>query len=253
MKFASLNRVPAYVELADEITNQIVDGRLQSGQFLPTEQELADSFNINRSTLREGLRVLEQRGLVERKGKMLRIKKPSQQLIANTVGRALVLHEVTFQDIYFVGMLLIPAAAELAATHIDEPGKAELKDVLAGAEQLIDDPDAMSLIDIKFFRLVAQASGNIALNLSLAPLGLIFFSAFHLILKKVPIAAERMLESHRQVCDAICRGDSMTAGHWMRRNVEDFRRGCESAGIPFDSRIQLHEDVMSSLGHSSGS
>lgn len=253
MKFASLNRIPAYIELADEITNQIVDGRLQPGQFLPIEQELADSFKINRSTLREGLRVLEQRGLVERQGKMLRIKKPSQQLIANTVGRALVLHEVTFQDIYFVGMLLIPAAAELAAAHIDEDGKTELRNILAGAQGLKDDPDAMSAIDIKFFRLIAEASGNIALNLSLAPLGLIFFSAFHLILKKVPIAAERMLEAHQHVCDAICRGDPMTAAHWMRRNVEDFRRGCESAGIPFDSTIQLNDDVMLSLGNSNSS
>lgn len=42
----------------------------------------------------------------------------------------------------------------------------------------------------------------------------------------------------------------MTAAHWMRRNVKDFRCGCESDGIPFDSKIQLNDDVMSSIGNS---
>lgn len=246
-QFSSLKRVPAPIELADEITNQILDGRLKPETMLPIEQDLADSFQVNRSTLREGLRVLEQRGLVERRGKLLYVKKPSTQLVANTVGHALMLHDVTFHDVYDVGMLLFPAAAELAALNIDDLGKESMRTLLEETDPKNASPSELSLLDIQFFRLISEGTGNVALQMSLAPLGLVFFSAFRTVLERVPVASERMLESHRRVCDAICQRDPLSARHWMTKHVEDFKRGCEASGISFDGKIGLDDQVISTF------
>ncbi len=60
---AKKNRV--FQNVVDQIQEAILDRRLNPGDMLPPERELVDSFNISRGTLREALRVLEQKGLIE--------------------------------------------------------------------------------------------------------------------------------------------------------------------------------------------
>jgi DNA-binding FadR family transcriptional regulator len=57
------NRI--FQDIIDQVQTAIVDGRLKEGDSLPPERELQAQFNVSRGTLREALRVLEQKGLVE--------------------------------------------------------------------------------------------------------------------------------------------------------------------------------------------
>ena len=59
---AKQNRI--FQDVVDQIQEAIVDGRIKPGQQLPPERELKDQFNVSRGTLREALRVLEQKGLI---------------------------------------------------------------------------------------------------------------------------------------------------------------------------------------------
>lgn len=54
----------AYEQVADQLLNQIYLGVLTSGDQLPSEQSLAESFGVSRNTVREALRVLTSRGLI---------------------------------------------------------------------------------------------------------------------------------------------------------------------------------------------
>lgn len=56
---------PAYRRIADSLRQEIQAGRLAEGAQLPTEQELAEAWGASRSTVREAIRVLATRGLVE--------------------------------------------------------------------------------------------------------------------------------------------------------------------------------------------
>jgi DNA-binding FadR family transcriptional regulator len=60
---AKQNRI--FQDVVDQIQEAIVAGRLKAGDQLPAERELKDQFNVSRGTLREALRVLEQKGLIE--------------------------------------------------------------------------------------------------------------------------------------------------------------------------------------------
>jgi DNA-binding FadR family transcriptional regulator len=53
-----------YENVVEQVKNAILDGKLKPGDKLPTEKELKDLFDVSRGTLREALRVLEQRGLI---------------------------------------------------------------------------------------------------------------------------------------------------------------------------------------------
>jgi DNA-binding FadR family transcriptional regulator len=62
-KKAKQNRV--FQDVVEQIQNAILGGKLAPGTRLPAERELKDMFNTSRGTLREALRVLEQKGLIE--------------------------------------------------------------------------------------------------------------------------------------------------------------------------------------------
>lgn len=62
-KHAKQNRV--FQDVVEQIQDAILAGKLEPGTKLPAERELKDLFNTSRGTLREALRVLEQKGLIE--------------------------------------------------------------------------------------------------------------------------------------------------------------------------------------------
>jgi len=60
---ARQNRI--FQDVVSQIQSVILDGKLKPGQKLPSERELGETFGISRGTLREALRVLEQKGLIK--------------------------------------------------------------------------------------------------------------------------------------------------------------------------------------------
>ena len=63
-RFPRLKRPPAYRVVAEALVEEVLQRRLPPGSQLPTEADLAEQFAVNRSTVREGVRLLEEAGLV---------------------------------------------------------------------------------------------------------------------------------------------------------------------------------------------
>jgi DNA-binding FadR family transcriptional regulator len=63
--FQAAKQTKVFQDVVSQIQEAILDGRLKTGDTLPSERQLKDMFNISRGTLREALRVLEQKGLIE--------------------------------------------------------------------------------------------------------------------------------------------------------------------------------------------
>jgi len=63
--FQAAKQTKVFQDVVEQIQEAIFDGRLKTGQTLPAERDLKAMFNVSRGTLREALRVLEQKGLIE--------------------------------------------------------------------------------------------------------------------------------------------------------------------------------------------
>lgn len=63
--FEAARPTKVFQHVVAQIEDAILSGRLETGQTLPSERELKETFRISRGTLREALRVLEQKGLIE--------------------------------------------------------------------------------------------------------------------------------------------------------------------------------------------
>ena len=85
--------------------------------------------------------------------------------------------------------------------------------------------------------LIGKASRNRVLQLAREPSELLVMPTTELILKMVPEGAARLLHAHRMYVDAIRRRDKEAGRLWVRRHLEDWRKGFERAGKDLDGPI----------------
>ena len=240
LQIEKLNVPSAYQVVSRELRRIIVSGDLKPGEQLPSEAELAERFGVNRSTVREGIRQLENDGFVRREGrKRLCVSVPTASDLAPRASRALVMHQVTFRELWEVARVLEPACAELAARNRTDPQTAAINGNIERTRHSLDNARLSTSLDTEFHALVAEAAHNRALILSREPVGMLLYPAFEMLHPKLPQALARMLEAHRRIAAAIAAGDAAEAELWMRKHILDFRRGWEMARSSLDVPVTL--------------
>lgn len=65
LQYKPLKKLRLYEEVADQIKKSIFNGEIMPGEKLPSERDLALTFNVGRPTIREALRTLSVLGLIE--------------------------------------------------------------------------------------------------------------------------------------------------------------------------------------------
>ena len=221
--FERVKVMPAYKAVSGAVEQRIVRGDLKPGVQLPTEQDLAQQFGVNRSTVREAIRQLEQEGLVERRGSLL-------------------LHQVTFEKLWQVALVLEPQAARLAASAAGLTDLAELNDTvkrLTAHYKTEGSIQSHAELDIEFHALVARISGNRALMLAREPINLLYRPSLIRLQQVLPQMERRNLDAHKRIVKAIAAGDADLAHEWTRKHMIDFQRGYAVAGIPMNTPLQL--------------
>jgi len=237
--FKKLDSAPVYQKVFDAIEQQILAGALVAGDQLPAEIELARQFGVNRSTVREGIRLLEHSGLVSREGsKRLLVTLPHYMQLASRASRALAMHQVTFRELWEASMILEPVTAEAAATRITDAELDELAANIQAMESEIDNIDRVVELDIEFHNLVARASGNRVLMLALEPISLLFHPAGKVILPRLR-TQKRVLDAHRAIFDLLKARNPVEAKIWMTRHMADFKRGYEKTGVDMDTPLDI--------------
>jgi len=236
--FQPLRRAPAYRQVAEAIERRILAGELRPGERLGTEAELVRQFGVNRSTVREGIRVLEHEGLIGREaGRRLRVERPPYEALASRWSRALLLHEVSFRELYEAALITHCGTARLAAERATPELLAELEDNLARTEASLADARAVARLDAEFHALVARAAGNRVLQIAREPMHLLVEPTTAHVLQHVPEGALRLVEAHRRIVQALRARDAQAAAQWVRRHLEDWRRGFERSGRRLDEPI----------------
>lgn len=242
--FERVRVTPAYKAVSGVMEQRIVRGELKPGVQLPTEQDLAQQFGVNRSTVREAIRQLEQEGLVERRtSKRLHVTMPGVYDAAPRAARSLLLHQVTFEELWQVALVLEPQAARLAAIAANPADKAELNDTverLAAHHKTGGSIQSHAGLDIEFHALVARISGNRALMLAREPINLLYRPSLIQLQQALPQMERRNLDAHRRIVKAIVAGDADLAHEWMRKHLIDFQRGYAVAGISMNTPLQMH-------------
>lgn len=240
--FEKLNNSPAYKLVYDAVEKQILSGRLKPGDRFPAETSLAEQFGVNRSTVREGIRLLEHSGLVRRQGgKRLEVSLPHYRELASRASRALALHQITFRELWEASMAIEPLIVRYATERITAEELEELEAIISEMDEARGNTDRFVHLDVEFHNVLAKAAHNRALELAREPLSLLFLPAGRTILPRLE-THDRVIAAHREILAMVRKGDADGAHQWMRRHMEDFRRGYEKAGQRMDQTLDVPAD-----------
>jgi GntR family transcriptional regulator, transcriptional repressor for pyruvate dehydrogenase complex len=239
IEFEQIRAEPAYRKVSAALMERILDRTLRDGDRLPSETELARQFGVNRSTVREAVRELQSSGLLARRrgSKLLVVTRPGADHVAEGVSRALVLHDVTYLDVWEALTILEPPIAEMAAGRRTGADLA----LIAGAASTFatDNADTARAAAhaAEFFRIVGAATHNRILMLGHEPLLQLLEPSLRGMMDKVPQSRARIVTAQRRISEALRERNVDAAGAWMARHIRDFRRGYEIARIDLDRRL----------------
>lgn len=234
--FDRLERKPAYYSVAAAIRQKIVSGDLAQDSYLPPEQDFAEQLGVTRQTLREAVRLLETSGLITRgKRRRLVIARPSLLAVGGSLREAMILHHVTYRELWELHMALDPGVAALAARSITDTDKKRLHANTERMAEIAAGGDDPRDLDIEFHSLILEATNNRALQLIHdANTDVLYSMTTRVVGELEQWQHQGVVEAHRRIADAVIKGDAEMARLWMTRHLEAVRRDCELAGLDLD-------------------
>ncbi|GLQ05073.1 FadR/GntR family transcriptional regulator [Sneathiella chinensis] len=237
-RFEKIEVLPAYRQVADAIQNQIMTGKIQPGEPIGTESDLVRQFGVNRSTVREGIRLLEQSGMLQRGEKRcLFASLPRHENEANRISRSLVLNKVSFRELVDALAFLEPAAIEMAVERATDDHIRRLDENVKQTERHLNHTKRISELDAEFHAIIAEATNNKVLMLAREPAGILIYPATQHIFEAVPEGPARLLEAHQRLVDSLRNRDAEQASLWMAKHVRDFIKGLKRTGEDLDGPI----------------
>jgi GntR family transcriptional regulator, transcriptional repressor for pyruvate dehydrogenase complex len=224
-------RRKTYELVADRLTEEISSHALEPGHLLPPERELVAAFGVGRSSIREALRMLESRGLIESNGagtfKVARLSNPLNQ----SLNLLLEAEETDVAELFEVRRILEGECAALAAARRTRAHLDRMADAVDAMEAGLDAEPSFIDADLRFHMTVAEASGNrIATHLMHAIRGLLqraLSSVYH-----VPGSPQRAIGMHRLILEAIRDRRPDVARDRMHEHVESVERDIRGSQKP---------------------
>jgi GntR family transcriptional repressor for pyruvate dehydrogenase complex len=151
--------------LSDKVASMMLDTilsrRLRPGDRLPSERELGEQFGVSRTVVREAVRALVAKGVIEvRSGSGLRVAAVDASTVRESMS--LFLHGATldYEKVHEVRKMLEVHIAGLAAERATEDDLTKLRNACESMEAVIDDVEEASVRDLEFHRVIARATHN---------------------------------------------------------------------------------------------
>lgn len=205
-------------QAADKIMHLIMDEKLNPGDKLPNEFELCHLLGVSRTTVREAVKILVSKNLVEIQRGRGTFVSEKLGVADDPLGLALIENKKKLvADSLHVRYMLEPAIAEIAAQTATEQDIAELEEIAARIEAKIKAGENHGEEDSQFHSKIAYSTKNIILSKMIPvvtqTITLFVSSTKRLLLKET-------IDTHREIINAIKDRDSARARKWMEKHLD---------------------------------
>ena len=219
-----------YEQIVQQIEESILKGALKPGDQLPAERELASQFGVSRTAVREAVKTLREKGLVEAyTGRGTFVTDGTSNAVRQSLDRMIRTGQPDgYVHLVEVREILEPEFAALAATRIEDQHLATMREAFAVMEQARHDPDAYIEADLDFHLSLAEAAAN-PLILSLLDSIVGVLREQRLRIFRVSGGPERGQFHHKRILEAIEQRDPEEARQAMRAHLQQVRADSRAA------------------------
>jgi GntR family transcriptional regulator, transcriptional repressor for pyruvate dehydrogenase complex len=230
--------------VVEQIEDLILKGVLHSGDKLPSERDLAEQLKISRPVLRDALKILEDRKLVEaRRGGGTFVCDLIGSIFSEAIVQLISRHPSAVNDYFEFRRGLEGQAAAQAAMCAAPSDIGRLENIMNRMQAAFDadDPETESRLDVEFHHAVGEAAHNVVLLHTLR-------SCYRLLENEVfinrgrlyhfPNARIEVLQQHWAISEAIRDGDPLGARRASEEHI-DYVRGTLAETLERDQREQL--------------
>ncbi|MBI5879157.1 MAG: FadR family transcriptional regulator [Chloroflexi bacterium] len=214
-----------YEQIVSQIELRITNGDLKVGDQLPTERDLGVQFGVSRTAVREAIKSLSEKGLVDvQPGRGTFITNGTSRAVRHSLdlamkfgGREAVRQLVEVREIFE------PEIAALAAVRAQAEHIAALNDAVAAMDAALSDSDTFIEADLDFHLTLAEATDNpLILNLIDPIVDLLREQRSQIF--RVNGGAQRGQSHHKRILDAVTRHDPVAARAAMQDHLRQVRQ-----------------------------
>ncbi len=214
-------------KVADEISKMILEGGMRPGDRLPPMAELEAHFGVSHTVMREALRVLETRGLVQvQHGKRVLVSLSPSEALGVSLSTVFRLHNGTLLHLMEFRTMLEREVASLAAMRRTNQDLRSMETCLEEMEQLIDSPKGYVDADVAFHNALVGATHNpVLISVTNSLQGLLIESreiTFH-------GSVARALKAHRRIYEMVKAQDPEGAKDAMLQHLRETQEDMEIA------------------------
>lgn len=202
----------------------ILNGELGPGDRLPPEKELADRLGLSRSSLREAVKALEVVRILDiRQGDGTYVTELNTQHLSEAISFVVELHQnSSVLELLETRRVLEAAAVELAAARISEEQLEKIQRTLDDTD--VENIDSLVDQDLAFHGIIGDAAGNGYLSSLTASLNSRTVRARAWRGMTQQGSAERTMEEHQEILDALRRRDPALARAAMIHHLQGVER-----------------------------
>ena len=220
--FEVIRRQKVYEAVAEQI-ERLVLRKLQPGDKLPSERELAKTLHVSRSSIRDAIRSLELVGLLEPRQGAGTIVRASRVDSMKPFADALRQRKEMVTDLLDFREMLEPPLAARAAKNVTSEQVQAMEEILRRQEQKMTAGEPAIAEDAEFHYSIALASGNTVV-LKVIDLAMDLLRDTRQRALQVSGRPQRSLNGHRRILDAIVRRDPDAATVAMRRHIQEIQK-----------------------------
>jgi len=219
-----------FEQIAQQIEERILSGELRSGDRLPTERELAEQFHASRTAVREAMKSLAQKGLVDmRPGRGTIVIDGTSRAMRHSLGLMMRIGQtVNSSSLVEVREILEPEIAALAAVRATGEHIAAMQKAVTIMDANLNDADAYIAADNDFHRALAEGTQNVLiLALVDSIVDLLGEQRKHIF--SVSGGPQRGQIHHKHILDTIVHHDPEAARQAMHAHLHQVRNDVGAA------------------------
>ncbi len=224
-----------FEQIVVQIEARILAGELKIGDQLPPERALADQFKVSRTAVREAVKILREKGLIEiRPGRGTFVTDDTPQVMRQSLGLLMKIGSADgYANLIEVREILESEIAALAATRMTEECATAMQEAYMTMEAAFDNADLFIEADLDFHLALAEATQN--------PLIPALLDTIVDILREqrkqaalVVSGLQRSQFHHKKILEAVIMHDPMAARQAMRDHLEQVRKDLETSILRTD-------------------